>query len=92
MGFDFRVPTETTPREWREKHFNAFEVSLEFIRVRDIKIDGWARSLDCLITLSRSPEGDFDVKAIGDEEKISFTAERVRVSRLRAYRASAPSP
>ncbi|MBN3931769.1 hypothetical protein IQ279_19405 [Streptomyces verrucosisporus] len=92
MGFDFRIPTEITPREWRERNFNALEVSLEFTRVRDIEIYGWARRLDCLITLSRNPGGDLDVKAIGDEEKISFTTERVRISRFRAYRASSPSP
>lgn len=92
MGFDFRVSPEEAPRRWREQHFNAFEVSLEFTCVRDVRINGWARSLDCLITLSRSSEGTIDVKAFGDEEKISFTAERARISRFRPYRASASSP
>ncbi|WP_410535886.1 Imm50 family immunity protein [Streptomyces sp. KL2] len=92
MGFDFRVPPEEAPKKWREQDFNAFEVSLEFTRVRNVKIDGWARSLECLITLSRSPEGAIDVEVFGNGEKTSFTAERARISRFRPYRASASSP
>ncbi|MCG3042917.1 Imm50 family immunity protein [Streptomyces fenghuangensis] len=76
MGFNFRMSPEGAPRKWREQNFNAFEVSLEFTCVRDVKINDWARSLDCLITFSRSSEGTIDVKVFGDEEKISFTAER----------------
>ncbi|PJE93840.1 hypothetical protein CUT44_32075 [Streptomyces carminius] len=88
MGFDFSIPPEEAPREWAEQQFNAFEISLEFTRVRDLRIDGWARELDCHVTLSRNPQGSVDVRVSGVGENISFTAEQARVSRFRAYRAS----
>lgn len=88
MGFDFRIPAEAAPEEWADHHFNAFEVSLEFTRVRDVRIDGWARELDCRVELSRNSDGTVDVTVSGTGEHVSFTAGRARVSRFRAYRAA----
>ncbi|MFD1830798.1 Imm50 family immunity protein [Streptomyces desertarenae] len=89
MGFDFRVSSEDAPQEWVEQQFNAFEVSLEFTRVQDLRIDGWAGEPDCRVAFSKNPRGSVDVRMSGTGEHISFTAERARISRFRAYRASA---
>lgn len=89
MGFDFRVPPGDAPQEWVEQQFNAFEISLEFTHVQDLRIDGWAKELDCHVALSKNSQGFVDVRVSGTGEHISFTAERARISRFRAYRASA---
>lgn len=89
MGFDFRVSPGDAPQGWAEQQFNAFELSLEFTHVQDLRVDGWATESDCHVALSKNPRGSVDVRMSGTGEHISFTAERARISRFRAYRASA---
>jgi hypothetical protein len=92
MGLDFQMPPGKILEGWRDRHFNAFEISLEFTEVQDIRIAGWARTLDCRVMLAWNSERGVDVKVSGTGESVSFTAGRARISRFRAYRASAASP
>lgn len=87
LGFHTKTLPMSTPPEWREKGYNAFEFYLVFERVEGLRVTAWGAPQAGTIALTISDEL-FGVVLGSADTGIAFRAASARLARTRAYLAS----
>ncbi|WP_308101674.1 Imm50 family immunity protein [Streptomyces sp. S07_1.15] len=95
LGFESAGLPSRPRREWVEQGLNAFEIHLTFFGVRDLVLEGWTGSPEHTVhfgwlgersTLAQNSAVRMEISGTG--ELICFTAQSVKLTNVRAYRAS----
>ncbi|MDT0455983.1 Imm50 family immunity protein [Streptomyces sp. DSM 41527] len=88
LGVDLlRLPDKLLP-EWEGKNFNAFTFFLTFTMIDELHVDGWRYTPKRSVEIGRRGERRIWVEIRGQGESVKFTADAIKMSGVRAYRAS----
>ncbi|MEU2794760.1 Imm50 family immunity protein [Streptomyces sp. NPDC007100] len=88
LGMDIlRLPDKLLP-EWEGKNFNAFTFFLTFAMIEDLDFGGWQYTPIQSVDIRREGERRIRVEIHGQDESLRFTADAIRMSGVKAYRAS----
>ncbi|WP_158710978.1 Imm50 family immunity protein [Streptomyces albus] len=95
LGFENAGLPSRPRRAWVEQGLNAFEMHLTFFGIRDLVLEGWTGTPKHTVHFGwmeegRTPARDSEVRMEirGTGELICFTAQSVKLTDVRAYRAS----